>query len=287
MCIRDRCASGKDDDFVDRHVVVADPPPEDKPPTISVLMKQREFEQVVALVYASKDVVNDIDPRDAEGRSALLWACEHRDLDAVLFLLAHGADLNQLDAHGESALHVALQHGCAETARVLLVMGASVDCKSLHGHTPVDKLKHGPQDCLYLGQCKTVMSSWLWLKGVLKQHGADGLLDSRQIPAGLNLEQVAEQFHTTHTMLGRMSSYHRKDSRPNPGSCFSGPLYPEVIARPADPPSMHQHTAGGCWRCGLDHPRHAARFCARCGSFRVPTEEMKKLLNVDEPIPIV
>lgn len=46
----------------------------------------------------------DVNAGDSYGRTALMWAAEHGDVDCVKFLVARGANVNARDADGSSAL---------------------------------------------------------------------------------------------------------------------------------------------------------------------------------------
>ena len=75
---------------------------------------------------------------DQAGRSALHYAALDGDVDRVIELIAHGADVNLVDtAGGHTALHFAAQGQHSETAQALLSAGAEVDARDRFGKTPL------------------------------------------------------------------------------------------------------------------------------------------------------
>ena len=59
------------------------------------------------------------------------------DRDAIGFLLAHGADINQTDANGDSALHLAVSRGYRVVVKYLIKAGADVNAVNGAGATPL------------------------------------------------------------------------------------------------------------------------------------------------------
>jgi ankyrin repeat protein len=64
-------------------------------------------------------------------------ASEAGDTEAILTLLAHGADINAAASEGITALHLAAASGKAEVARLLLDSGALVSARDSSGLTPL------------------------------------------------------------------------------------------------------------------------------------------------------
>lgn len=81
---------------------------------------------------------DDIEERDAEGRSALHWACDFGALKAAEELLEQGADPCARDDEGASPLHYACLCEHEELARVLLQCGADPYLRDLSGERPAD-----------------------------------------------------------------------------------------------------------------------------------------------------
>lgn len=100
-----------------------------------------------------------VDPnRDGFGSGSLLWRfADASDLEAVRFLLSHGA---KIDGCGDShtALFAAVRNDHLEMIRLLLAAGADVN------HRDCD-------DCVPLGSCRSVAAVQLLL-----DHGADPTL---------------------------------------------------------------------------------------------------------------
>lgn len=79
---------------------------------------------------------NDVDARDADGRTALMLAALADDEAAVKAILDRGADPNLQDSRGDTALLLAAEHGSA-IVRSLVEAGARVDLASAEGRTPL------------------------------------------------------------------------------------------------------------------------------------------------------
>jgi Ankyrin repeats (3 copies) len=67
---------------------------------------------------------SDIEARDAQGRTALMWATLNGQADAVAELLAHGADPSGADAHGTTPLQAAVAADEREIIAMLRRYGA-------------------------------------------------------------------------------------------------------------------------------------------------------------------
>ena len=66
----------------------------------------------------------DVNTRDADGATALLWAAQWNHLPAAEALLAAGADPNGANAYGVSPLHFAASNGSSALTALLLKHGA-------------------------------------------------------------------------------------------------------------------------------------------------------------------
>lgn len=98
----------------------------------------------VALAAALKDGarVDSIDLRTSRnGRRALNWAAINNRVDAVRFLVAHGAPIEATNLTGYTALHHAAEHGSLDAARVLLAAGANPKHTNLEGVTPAARAR--------------------------------------------------------------------------------------------------------------------------------------------------
>jgi ankyrin repeat protein len=62
---------------------------------------------------------------------------DHTRVDAVRFLLRHGAQVNAGQKHFLTPLHLAAQVGCPEVARILLKCGAHIDLRDNRGRVPL------------------------------------------------------------------------------------------------------------------------------------------------------
>ena len=74
---------------------------------------------------------------DRAGRSKLHYAAADGDADAVLQLIAAGADVDLADFNGWTPLHFAAQAQSVPVIRSLLSGGATVDPLDNHGNTPL------------------------------------------------------------------------------------------------------------------------------------------------------
>ncbi len=79
----------------------------------------------------------DINERDGDGSTALLWASYRDDVESVELLLRAGADVNAATDLGVTALWPASQNGSAAIVRLLLEAGAHPDTPQLSGETPL------------------------------------------------------------------------------------------------------------------------------------------------------
>ncbi|KAA3678674.1 calcium-independent phospholipase A2 [Paragonimus westermani] len=79
----------------------------------------------------------NLDVQDATGLSVLHMKVRDNDLDAALYLLAHGADPNLGDSDGSSPLHCAItSHASIHIIRALLIFEADPSAVNNHGKSP-------------------------------------------------------------------------------------------------------------------------------------------------------
>jgi len=79
----------------------------------------------------------DVNARDEDGSTPLLWAVLSGSQEVVELLIARGADINGKNNEGESPLHWAAISGNIKIAEVLLAKGAQVNVKDIFGVTPM------------------------------------------------------------------------------------------------------------------------------------------------------
>lgn len=82
----------------------------------------------------------DIDYRNENGETALLWAASGGNEEMVKFLIEKGADVNSSDNTGKTVLMEAVEYGHFGTVRSLIKNGADVDAKDKKGRKAIDFL---------------------------------------------------------------------------------------------------------------------------------------------------
>lgn len=86
---------------------------------------QGDLETVKQLLSSG---ATDIDSRDVNGRTALMYAVSLRDgIELVNYLLALGANLHAMDNEGQTALHWAASHGRHRALQIIVDRGAAID----------------------------------------------------------------------------------------------------------------------------------------------------------------
>jgi Ankyrin repeats (3 copies) len=89
----------------------------------AALHRAAEFGDIPGL-QTSLDEQVDIDSRDADGRTALMLATLHGQINAVKLLLEHGADPNIADEHGTTPLRAAVDSNQSAIIAALKHVGA-------------------------------------------------------------------------------------------------------------------------------------------------------------------
>ncbi len=80
---------------------------------------------------------DDVNPKDAHGRTPLHFAAIHGQTEVVKILLKAGAEVNANEEPGWTPLHLAAYRGHTEMAKLLLEAGAEVNAKDERGRTPL------------------------------------------------------------------------------------------------------------------------------------------------------
>ncbi|HYS97823.1 MAG TPA: ankyrin repeat domain-containing protein [Candidatus Dormibacteraeota bacterium] len=95
-----------------------------------------------SLARPTKRWIEGLDRRSSQnGRRALNWAAINNRVDAIRFLLAHGAAIEATNFTGFTALHHAAEYGSLDAARVLLAAGADPKHTNLEGVTPLARAR--------------------------------------------------------------------------------------------------------------------------------------------------
>uniref|UniRef100_A0A3P9MDE6 Protein phosphatase 1, regulatory subunit 12C n=1 Tax=Oryzias latipes TaxID=8090 RepID=A0A3P9MDE6_ORYLA len=103
-----------------------------------------DTEEAKMMLEEAKQMVNEdgvadlINCSNADGITALHQACIDGSLEIVMFLLDHGAKVNQVDSEGWTALHAASSCGHPDIAEYLLQKGASLSAVNCDGEVPLD-----------------------------------------------------------------------------------------------------------------------------------------------------
>lgn len=79
----------------------------------------------------------DVNAKDGDGATALLWASYQDDLESVRLLIAAGADVNASNDLGATPLWAASQNGSVAIVRELLAAKADPNAALLAGETPL------------------------------------------------------------------------------------------------------------------------------------------------------
>ena len=79
----------------------------------------------------------DVNVRDEDGCTPLLWAVLSGDLSSVEMFIANGAEVNSRNNDGETPLHWAATTGNLPIAKLLISKGADVNARDEFGITPL------------------------------------------------------------------------------------------------------------------------------------------------------
>lgn len=77
----------------------------------------------------------DINAKDSDGSTALMWAAWRNELDAAKLLIQSGADVNAKDSKAVTALMYASEKNSHHVAKLLIEKGADINEKNNKGET--------------------------------------------------------------------------------------------------------------------------------------------------------
>lgn len=86
-----------------------------------------------------KAILNEtgIDALDGDARTSLIHAVAYNNINLLVWLIDHGANLDHQDRIGYTALHFAGQNKLVEIAQYLLEKGANPNLQDIHGNSPL------------------------------------------------------------------------------------------------------------------------------------------------------
>ncbi len=93
--------------------------------------KEINFEKVKELINKGAD----IEAKDNNGYTSLIWASSNGHSDVVKVLLEKGADIEAKNVDGDTSLIWASYRGCSEAVKLLLEKGADIEAKDEDGQT--------------------------------------------------------------------------------------------------------------------------------------------------------
>ena len=97
-------------------------------------------------------------------KPSLLEECERGDVDAVNQCISDGQDVNMKDADGRSPLLVAAMEGHKTIVEILLAKGADVNAGDVDGSTPLDGAESLQRRDDYCAEHKEIAN-------LLRKHG--------------------------------------------------------------------------------------------------------------------
>ena len=160
---------------------------DDSLPETTPLMQAAQEGDVHAIQQLLANPSTEVDTADAEGDTALLYACVNDEREAAAALLAAGADINHKDNRGNTALMSVIECDDTDVATVALLLEHGADATiedSLHD-TPLEKAAFmgkagvvelllerglGRMDAALYGACRR---GNLECATILLNHGAD------------------------------------------------------------------------------------------------------------------
>ena len=79
----------------------------------------------------------DVNVKNANGDTALVWSAYRDQVDLVTFLIEKGADVNAKGTYGEDALIVASNSASLDLVKLLVGAGADINSRDSQGNTPL------------------------------------------------------------------------------------------------------------------------------------------------------
>lgn len=106
-------------------------------PTRTTNIFQAALEGNFFFLQLYTEVGGFVDAKDIKGRTALHYNCAAGAVQAVLYLLQHGASANVVEQTQSTPLHYACRYGHADSVQLLLDAKATVDRQNVLGDTPM------------------------------------------------------------------------------------------------------------------------------------------------------
>lgn len=87
--------------------------------------------------YVKQDIAKgaDVNAKDAEGWTALLWAAYHNNLEMAKLLITNGASVNSANTDGWTPLLWAAKHNNLDMIKLFVQEGAYIDARNPAGQT--------------------------------------------------------------------------------------------------------------------------------------------------------
>ena len=98
-------------------------------------IKNNDTNQINFILKGKKANIND---KDKDGWTALIWASYEGHLGVVQYLADNGANINDKDNDGWTALMRASWRGYSEIVKYLIEIGADINIKNDKGETALD-----------------------------------------------------------------------------------------------------------------------------------------------------
>jgi len=100
--------------------------------TFHEVAKKHDIKTLKEMVYAGTNI-----NKSKDGGTALMWESYYCDIEAIKFLLKHGADINATGMMEQRALHWAVMSGCHNAIELLIDNGANIDALDKMGGSPL------------------------------------------------------------------------------------------------------------------------------------------------------
>lgn len=112
-----------------------------KSPLFYMIKNDKKFDEYI-FTYLVDVFEADIDTKNEEGQTLLMYCIEKGYLNMVDMLVSNDCDLNLQDNVGMSALHYAVYNLDNHLIRLLLLSGIDIELKDNCGQTALDYLKN-------------------------------------------------------------------------------------------------------------------------------------------------